>query len=53
MLVARVGGVIITQQAWSLPGPRGALVAALGNFRQNRRFQMGPVVVDAVGIGFT
>jgi hypothetical protein len=40
-LVARVGGVIITQQGWSLPGPRGALVAALGNLRQNRRFQMG------------
>ena len=27
---ARVGGTIITQQAWSLPDPRGELVAALG-----------------------
>ena len=52
VLVARVGGVIIAQQAWSLPDPRGALAAALGNLRQNRRHRLGPVVVDAVGIGY-
>lgn len=52
VLVARVGGVIIAQQAWSLPDPRGALSAALSDLRQKRGFQVGPVVVDAVGIGY-
>ena len=52
MLVARVGGVIIAQQAWSLPDPRGVLSAALGRLGQNRRYRVGPVVVDAVGIGY-
>jgi len=51
VLVARVGGAIIAQQAWSLPDPRGVLAAALGNLRGGR-FQIGPVVVDAVGIGY-
>ena len=51
MLVARVGGVIIAQQARSLPDPRGELVAALGRL-QNRRFRVGPVIVDSVGIGY-
>src|ERR1019366_7370777 len=32
--------------------PRGALTAALGNLRQRRGLQIGPVVVDAVGIGY-
>jgi hypothetical protein len=52
VMVARVGGVIIFQQAWSLPDPRGVLSAALGSLRQRRGFQVGPVVVDAVGIGY-
>jgi len=52
VLVARAGGVIIAQQAWSLPDPRGALTAALGNLRENRRHRLGAVVVDAVGIGY-
>jgi hypothetical protein len=52
VMVARVGGVIIDQHAWSLPDPRGALTAALGNLRQKRGLQMGPVVVDSVGIGY-
>jgi hypothetical protein len=52
VLVARVGGVIIAQEHWSLPDPRGALTAALGKLRQLRGFQVGPVVVDSVGIGF-
>ena len=51
-MVARVGGVIIAQHAWSLPDSRGVLVAALGNLRQHRRFRVGPVVVDTVGIGY-
>jgi hypothetical protein len=51
VMVARVGGVIIAQQAWSLPDPRGELVAALGRL-QNRRFRVGPVMVDSVGIGY-
>jgi hypothetical protein len=52
VMVARVGGVIIAQQAWSLPDPRGVLVAALGKLRQDQRFRVGPVLVDAVGIGY-
>jgi phage terminase large subunit len=52
VMVARVGGVIIAQHAWSLPDSRGVLVAALGNLRQHRRFRVGPVVVDTVGIGY-
>ncbi len=52
VLVARVGGVIVAQQAWSLADPRGELVAALGQLNQNRRFRVGPVMVDTVGIGF-
>jgi hypothetical protein len=44
--------VIIAQQAWSLPYPRGALSAALNNMRQNRRLRVGPVLVDSVGIGY-
>jgi hypothetical protein len=51
VLVARVGGAIIAQQAWSLPDPRGALLAAMSNLRTGR-FQIGPVVVDTVGIGY-
>jgi hypothetical protein len=43
--------VIIFQQTWSLPDPRGVLVSALSNLRQQRRFRVGPVIVDAVGIG--
>ena len=52
VLVARAGGVIIEMHVWSLPDPRGALVAALGGLREKRRFQIGPVVVDGVGIGY-
>ena len=52
VLVARVGGVIVAHKAWSLPDARGVLAAALGNLRARRGFQMGPVVVDAVGIGY-
>ena len=52
VLVARVGGAIIAHQAWSLPDPRGVLAAALGTLRQKRGFKVGPVVVDAVGIGY-
>ena len=52
VLVARVGGVIIAHQAWSLPDPRGALAAALTSLREKRGLQLGPVVVDGVGIGF-
>jgi hypothetical protein len=51
VLVARVGGVIIAQQAWSLAAPRGELTAALGSLRRMRGLQVGPVVVDTVGIG--
>jgi hypothetical protein len=51
-MVARVGGVIIAQHAWSLPDSRGVHVAALGNLRQHRRFRVGPLVVDTVGIGY-
>jgi hypothetical protein len=51
-LVARIGSVIIAQHAWSLPDPRGVLMEALGNLRRMRGFQVGPVVVDAVGIGY-
>ena len=52
VLVARVGGVIVAHQSWSLPDARGVLAATLGNLRARRGFQMGPVVVDAVGIGY-
>jgi hypothetical protein len=52
VLVARVGGVIIAQQAWSLSDPRGALSAALSSLRQMRGLRVGPVVVDTVGIGY-
>ena len=51
-MVARVGGVIVAQHAWSLPDPRGVLTAALNNLRHLRGFQVGPVVVDTVGIGY-
>jgi hypothetical protein len=51
VMVARVGGVIIAQQAWSLSDPREELVAALGRL-QNRRFRVGPVMVDSVRIGW-
>ena len=52
MLVARVGCVIIAQHAWSLPDSRGVLSAALNRLRENPRLRVGPVVVDAVGIGY-
>ena len=52
VLVARVGGVIIAQHAWSLPDSRGVLSAALNRLRENPRLRVGPVVVDAVGIGY-
>jgi hypothetical protein len=51
VMVARVGGAIIFQRAWSLADPRGVLAAALADLGGSG-FQEGPVVVDAVGIGY-
>jgi hypothetical protein len=50
--VARVGGVIIDFAAWSLADPRGELAARLSALRNRSGFRVGPVLVDAVGIGF-
>ena len=52
VMVARVGGVVIFQQAWSTPDPRGVLSLALSGLRQKRGMQIVAVVVDAVGIGY-
>lgn len=52
VMVARCGGVILECQAWSLPDPRGALAHAISQLRGRRGFQLGAVVVDAVGIGY-
>lgn len=51
-LCARVGGVIIRQEAWHEPDPRGAVCRVLGELRADRRFEFGPVVVDIIGIGY-
>lgn len=51
-MVARVGGAVLLQKAWSLPDPRGEIAVALGNLRALRDYKLGPVVVDAVGIGY-
>jgi hypothetical protein len=45
--------LLAEQQALvGLPDPRGVLVAALGKLREDRRFRVGLVMVDAVGIGY-
>lgn len=52
-LAARVGGVIIRMQAWADPDPRGQVLAALYQLRQDfPQCSIGPVVVDTVGIGW-
>ncbi len=53
VLVARVGEVIIAQQAWSDP-PRSIGCSAwhMSTLAQVAHYRLGPVVVDAVGVGY-
>jgi len=47
---ARVNGIIVARAAWSEVDPRGQLVRWLSGLRR-LGYQLGPVVVDTVGVG--
>lgn len=51
-LVARVGGHILCCRAWAKADPRGEVLAELARLRALPGFALGPIVVDAVGIGY-
>ena len=52
VLVARVGSVVILCRAWNEPDPRGAIMRVLYELRSDRRFRLGAIMVDIVGIGY-
>lgn len=49
---ARVNGIVIAKKAWMESDPRGQVVRWLGDLRAKSGYQLGPVVVDTVGIGY-
>lgn len=52
VMVARVGGYVISCQDWNIPDPRGAIMRALWQLRQDWPNCQLVVVVDVVGIGY-
>lgn len=48
--VARVNGIVIARAAWSVPDP--PIASWLSKIRSNGRWQLGPVMMDIVGVGF-
>jgi len=51
-LCARVNGIIIHQESWNDADPRGAVSRVLGELQHHRRYRLGIVAVDIVGIGY-
>ena len=52
-LCARVRGVIIRQEFWHEPDPRGAVARVLGELATDRNYSgLDMVVVDVVGMGY-
>lgn len=51
-LCARVNGMIIRQESWPDADPRGAVCRVLSELQHHRRYRLGVVVVDIVGIGY-
>ena len=49
---ARVGGMILEQQAWADADPRGPVLAWLRRIAAHTEYRLGTVVVDIVGIGY-
>jgi hypothetical protein len=51
-LTARVGGIILRQEAWADPDPRGPVLRVLKELQTHPLYRLGYVVVDTVGIGY-
>jgi hypothetical protein len=51
-LTARVGGIILRQEAWADPDPRGAVVRVLGELKRHPLYPLGQISVDVIGIGY-
>lgn len=49
---ARVNGVIVSRQAWADKDPRGPVLRWLNQMRLHPVYQLGPVVIDIIGIGY-
>lgn len=52
VMCARVGGVILEIRAFPGPDPRVDLMRAVSQYRVNRMFKLGTVLVDIDGIGY-
>lgn len=51
-LCARVGGIILRQEAWPDADPRGAVCRVLNELKSHPLYRLGPVCVDITGIGY-
>ncbi len=51
-LCARVNGIVLHQEAWPDPDPRGAVLKLLWALKTRRDYPLGIVVVDVIGIGY-
>jgi hypothetical protein len=51
-LTARIGGIILRQEAWADPDPRGPVLRVLGELKRHPEYPLGYVVIDTVGIGY-
>jgi hypothetical protein len=53
VMVARVGVMVLPgfPKAWSQADPRGEIAMELNKLKADRRFTMGPIVIDAGGVG--